>query len=72
MGVGFGASLFGVGCTNVLIAVRQMLDSGFQPQNPPQDVFTMSAAYASYMAVSSNLRYQVCISMAMGFAKARA
>lgn len=59
LGVGFGASLFGVGCTNALIFARQLLDSGFQPQNPPQDVFTMSAAYASYMALSSNLRYQV-------------
>ena len=59
LGVGFGASLFGVGVTNALIAVRQMLDSGFHPQNPPQDVFTMSVAYASYMALSSNIRYQV-------------
>ena len=61
LGVGFGASLFGVGCTNLLIGVRQLMDPGFAPQNPPQDVITMSAAYASYMAVSSNLRYQVTL-----------
>ena len=59
LGVGFSASLFGVGCTNAIIFVRQQLDSGFHPQNPPQDVLIMSAAYASYMAISSNLRYQV-------------
>lgn len=59
LGVGFGASLFGVGCTNAIVFVRQLLDSGFHPQNAPQDVFTMSAAYASYMALSSNLRYQL-------------
>lgn len=61
LGVGFSASLFGVGCTNAIVFVRQQLDSGFQPQNPPQDVLIMSAAYASYMAISSNLRYQVSI-----------
>ena len=70
LGVGFGASLFGVGCTNLLIGVRQLMDPGFAPQNPPQDVITMSAAYGSYMAVSSNLRYQVrstapCVAEAM-------
>ena len=37
----------------------QMLDPGWAPPNAPQDVLTLSAAYASYMAVSSNLRYQL-------------
>lgn len=59
LGVGFGASLLGVSCTNALIAARQFLDPAWAPQNAPQDVLAMSAAYASYMAVSSNLRYQV-------------
>jgi len=39
--------------------VRKKLDPEFKSQNPPQNVFAMSAAYATYMASSSNLRYQV-------------
>ena len=59
LGVGFGASLLGVSATNALVAARQFLDPSFSPPNAPQDALAMSAAYASYMAVSSNLRYQV-------------
>ena len=57
--VGFGSSFVGVGATNLLGSIRQMLNPEATSPNPPQDVLTMSAAYASYMAVSSNLRYQV-------------
>ncbi|KAK9821760.1 hypothetical protein WJX81_005007 [Elliptochloris bilobata] len=57
--VGFGSSLIGVSVTNVLITARQMLDPGFAPPNAPQGVLSTSAAYGVYMAVSSNLRYQV-------------
>jgi hypothetical protein len=57
--VGFFASLLGVGLTNGLITIREMLDPAFVPLNDPQDVATMSAAYGLYMASSSNLRYQV-------------
>lgn len=35
-GVGFCASLLGVGITNTLMGVRQMLDPSFVPLNPPQ------------------------------------
>jgi hypothetical protein len=35
-GVGFCASLLGVGITNGLMGVRQMLDPSFMPLNPPQ------------------------------------
>lgn len=59
LGVGFFASLTGVGITNALVALRQMLDPTWVPLNAPQNVLVMSAAYASYMATSSNLRYQV-------------
>ena len=59
LGVGFGASLLGVSMTNAICGARQFLDPAWAPPNAPQDVLTMSAAYASYMAVSSNLRYQV-------------
>ncbi len=41
------------------LQVRKKLDPEFKSQNPPQNVFAMSAAYATYMASSSNLRYQV-------------
>lgn len=58
-GVGFFASLLGVGLTNGLIAVRELMDPTFVPLNAPQDVATMSAAYGLYMASSSNLRYQI-------------
>ncbi|CAL8466859.1 g6395 [Coccomyxa elongata] len=59
LAVGFGASLFGVSVTNVLIALRQHLDPTWVPLNAPQNVLVTSAAYSSYMAVSSNLRYQI-------------
>ena len=36
--------------------VRTRMDPGFKAPNPPQDVVKMSAAYATYMASSSNLR----------------
>lgn len=58
-GVGFFASLLGVGLTNGLIAIREIMDPTFVPLNAPQDVATMSAAYGLYMASSSNLRYQI-------------
>jgi len=58
-GVGFFASLLGVGLTNGIILARQFLDPSFTPLNDPQDIFVMSAAYGAYMASSSNLRYQV-------------
>ena len=59
LAVGFGSSLFGVGLTNALTAVRAMLDPNFHPLNKPQGVLVTSAAYGSFMALSSNLRYQV-------------
>ncbi|KAG1671813.1 hypothetical protein FOA52_000190 [Chlamydomonas sp. UWO 241] len=59
LGVGFGASLLGVGLANAIIAVRMRLVPGWAPPNTPQSVLQTSGAYAVYMAVSSNLRYQV-------------
>ena len=49
----------GVGLTNGLIGLRQVMDPSFVPFNPAQDVVGTSATYGVYMAVSSNLRYQV-------------
>eukprot|EP00244_Chara_vulgaris_P004653 TRINITY_DN1927_c0_g1_i1.p1 TRINITY_DN1927_c0_g1~~TRINITY_DN1927_c0_g1_i1.p1 ORF type:complete len:290 (-),score=53.41 TRINITY_DN1927_c0_g1_i1:1138-1986(-) len=60
--VGTGASLVGTAATNGLIAVRCMLDpssaaSGEGVEDVP--ILETSVAYGAYMAVSSNLRYQV-------------
>jgi len=57
--VGTGASVFGVGMTNGLAAVRTALDPTWQAPNGPQDLVGTSLAYGTYMAVSSNLRYQI-------------
>lgn len=49
----------GVGITNGISALRAALDPAFVPANKPQDVLRTSAAYGTYMSVSSNLRYQI-------------
>lgn len=59
LGVGMFSSLFGVTITNVLQGLRTALDPTFVPQNPPQDILITSLIYGSYMASSSNLRYQI-------------
>lgn len=56
----------GVGVTNGLAQVRQMLDPTWTPANKAQDVLTTSVAYGTYMSVSSNLRYQVVAGEALG------
>lgn len=56
--VGFSASMFGVLITNLLCWVREQVSGGCQQSNP-QNPLTVSAAYATYMATSSNMRYQV-------------
>ncbi|XVF73602.1 hypothetical protein PTKIN_Ptkin12aG0215500 [Pterospermum kingtungense] len=60
-GVGCGASLVGVGVTNTLINARKIFDKSFAAEADWEDVpvFSTSAAYGVYMAVSANLRYQV-------------
>jgi Protein RETICULATA-related len=42
-----------------------MMDPKFSAPNKPQNVLVMSGCYASYMASSSNVRYQVCIRQSM-------
>eukprot|EP00798_Chlamydomonas_sp_ICE-L_P007664 gene7664-820_t len=60
LAVGFGSSLFGVGLTNSLVMLRFFLDPSWSgPPNDPQNVVATSLAYGVYMAVSSNLRYQI-------------
>lgn len=57
--VGTGASLFGVGVTNLLINVRKLFDKSFAAEAEDVPILSTSVAYGVYMAVSSNLRYQV-------------
>ncbi|XP_019186218.1 PREDICTED: protein RETICULATA-RELATED 4, chloroplastic-like [Ipomoea nil] len=57
--VGTGASLVGTGITNALINVRKAFDKSFALEAEDLPILATSAAYGVYMAVSSNLRYQI-------------
>ncbi|XP_010922197.1 protein RETICULATA-RELATED 4, chloroplastic isoform X1 [Elaeis guineensis] len=57
--VGTGASLIGVGITNALINARKALDKNFAVEAEDVPILSTSVAYGVYMAVSSNLRYQM-------------
>ncbi|XP_039128719.1 protein RETICULATA-RELATED 4, chloroplastic-like [Dioscorea cayenensis subsp. rotundata] len=57
--VGTSASLFGTGITNVLINARKAFDKDFAEEAKDVPVLSTSAGYGVYMAVSSNLRYQL-------------
>ncbi|KAF2293547.1 hypothetical protein GH714_002608 [Hevea brasiliensis] len=57
--VGTGASLVGVGITNVLINARKVFDKSFAAEAEDVPILSTSIAYGVYMAVSSNLRYQI-------------
>ncbi|KAK1293179.1 hypothetical protein QJS10_CPB17g01864 [Acorus calamus] len=57
--VGTGASLIGTGVTNLLINARKVFDKDFAGEAEDVPILSTSAAYGVYMAVSSNLRYQI-------------
>ncbi|KAJ7949239.1 Protein RETICULATA-RELATED 4, chloroplastic [Quillaja saponaria] len=57
--VGTGASLVGTGITNLLINARKAVDKTFAGEAEDLPILSTSVAYGVYMAVSSNLRYQV-------------
>lgn len=57
--VGTGASLVGTGVTNALINARKAIDKSFAGEAEDVPIISTSVAYGVYMAVSSNLRYQV-------------
>lgn len=57
--VGTGASLVGTGITNALIIARKSIDKSFAVEAEDVPILSTSVAYGVYMAVSSNLRYQV-------------
>lgn len=57
--VGTSASLIGTGVTNALIAARKVIDKSFAGEAEDVPILSTSVAYGVYMAVSSNLRYQI-------------
>ncbi|KAF0893662.1 hypothetical protein E2562_028069 [Oryza meyeriana var. granulata] len=57
--VGTSASLIGTGVTNALIKARKAVDKEFDDEAEDIPIVSTSVAYGIYMAVSSNLRYQI-------------
>lgn len=57
--VGTSASLLGTGLTHGLINLRMALDKDFTGHADDVHILSTSVAYGVYMAVSSNLRYQI-------------
>ncbi|XP_062172184.1 protein RETICULATA-RELATED 4, chloroplastic-like [Alnus glutinosa] len=59
--VGTASSLVGTAVTNALINARKAVDkaAGVEVEKETLPILSTSAAYGVYMAVSSNLRYQV-------------
>ncbi|XP_062208131.1 protein RETICULATA-RELATED 4, chloroplastic-like [Phragmites australis] len=57
--VGTSASLIGTGVTNALIKARKSVDKELDDEVEDIPIVSTSVAYGVYMAVSSNLRYQV-------------
>uniref|UniRef100_A0A0D9YK74 Uncharacterized protein n=1 Tax=Oryza glumipatula TaxID=40148 RepID=A0A0D9YK74_9ORYZ len=57
--VGTSASLIGTGVTNALIKARKAVDKELDDEVEDIPVLSTSVAYGVYMAVSSNLRYQI-------------
>lgn len=57
--VGTASSLIGTVVTNALMAARKFVDKSFADEVENVPVLATSVAYGVYMAVSSNLRYQV-------------
>ncbi|WVZ98357.1 hypothetical protein U9M48_043813 [Paspalum notatum var. saurae] len=57
--VGTSASLIGTGVTNALMKARQAASKDFDSEVEDIPILSTSVAYGVYMAISSNLRYQV-------------
>nr|CAB3475484.1 unnamed protein product [Digitaria exilis] len=58
-GVGAGASLIGTSFSSVLIKARRAFDKGSEDKGEEIPVLATSLGYGTYMAISSNLRYQI-------------
>ncbi|TVU36799.1 hypothetical protein EJB05_18746, partial [Eragrostis curvula] len=57
--VGTSASLIGTGVTNAIIKARKAVDKDLVDEVEDIPVVSTSVAYGVYMAISSNLRYQI-------------
>ncbi|CAN6347019.1 unnamed protein product [Urochloa humidicola] len=57
--VGTSASLIGTGVTNALIKARQVVSKDAASEVESIPILETSVAYGVYMAISSNLRYQI-------------
>ncbi|XP_031281248.1 protein RETICULATA-RELATED 4, chloroplastic-like [Pistacia vera] len=57
--VGTASSLVGTAVTNAVINARKAVDKNAAAEVENVPIFSTSAAYGVYMAVSSNLRYQL-------------
>ncbi|KAK6937173.1 Protein RETICULATA-related [Dillenia turbinata] len=57
--VGTSASLVGTAATNALIKARQAVDKSSAGETEDLPILSTSVAYGVYMAISSNLRYQI-------------
>jgi hypothetical protein len=57
--VGTSASLIGTGVTNASIKARKAVDKDLEDEIEDIPVVSTSVAYGVYMAISSNLRYQI-------------
>ncbi|XP_042473233.1 protein RETICULATA-RELATED 4, chloroplastic-like [Zingiber officinale] len=57
--VGTSASLIGTGVTNALIKARQRINKDVAVETEDVPIVSTSVAYGVYMAISSNLRYQL-------------
>ncbi|KAL8500865.1 hypothetical protein ACS0TY_020446 [Phlomoides rotata] len=57
--VGTSASMIGTGATNLIITARKAIDKSFAGEAEDVPILSTSVAYGVYMAVSSNLRYQI-------------
>ncbi|OAY70946.1 protein RETICULATA-RELATED 4, chloroplastic-like [Ananas comosus] len=57
--VGTSASLIGTAVTNALIKARKAVNKDFAGETEDIPIVSTSVAYGVYMAISSNLRYQI-------------
>lgn len=59
MAIGFAAGIVGTAITYGLIESRKRLDKSYIPERPLPDVIPNSLAWGVFMAVSSNIRFQI-------------
>lgn len=67
--IGFVAGIVGTAITYAIIEGRKRLETNYKPERPLPAVLPNSAAWGSFMAVSSNTRFQIVEGMELGIAK---